>query len=367
MTSKDLKTTKEESDEKIIEIENIKPKDDEFNSQGFQNQNSEDHNVYFSVLGEDIIDEKNNEEASKLDKFLEKKRYPEENINSNEGLKNGEPKYTSESLLKATLVLFFTCIISQLNDKIMLCDTIYDKKNKFHKTKPELYQGKPTISNGKKMLKKKIKEILNYKDKYLLDKIYSTKDFPSTKEETELYNYLEMTVKEAFIKIYNDESNELKSFRIKYDDWNKIFKNEKKNFKGFDLLYNEGLIKYYEKSQNLFKTLVDEGKNLLKECKLKEYQDFKEIVKIILFCPSGKYPKNRNVRNNIHLLKKNVRELLTEGKDTNLMKNKRLIDKIYKIEDLSKNDEVKKLKEFLEMPILEAIKLFYNENDEIFL
>ena len=133
---------------------------------------------------------------------------------------------------------------------------------------------------------------------------------------------------------------------------------KKKKLKGFDLLYDYGLIKYYEMNQNLFKTLVDEGKNLIKQCNLKEKQKFLDIDRLLLYCPAGKYPKNRDVRKNTDLLKKTVKELLTEGKDKNLMKDKSLIDKIYKIKDFPNTDELKKLKEFLEMPISEAIIFF---------
>ena len=361
MIREDLKTTKEESDEKMKVIEKIKEKANDTNVQFLQRLSNKGDDDYFNDTDKDIIFKEENEEASKLNKFLEKKRYIDEKENSND-----EPKYKLEAFLKTLLVLFFTCIINEINDKLMICEIIYDKKNTFKKTNPK-YQGNPNILNGKKMLNKKIKEILNYKNKDLIDKIYAKKDFPSTKEEIELYNYLEMTLREAIIKIYNDKPYEFKHFRTKYDDWNIKFKNEKKKLKGFDLLYDYGLIKYYEMNQNLFKTLVDEGKNLIKECNFKENQELLDIDRLLLYCPAGKYPKNRDVRKNADLLKKTVKELLTEGKDKNLMKNKSLIDKIYKVKDFPNTDELKKLKEFLEMPISEAIIIFYNDNDEIYL
>ena len=99
--------------------------------------------------------------------------------------------------------------------------------------------------------------------------------------------------------------------------------------------------------QNLFKTLIDEGKNLIKKCDLKKYEDFKETTdNLILHCPAGKYPKNRDVRNNTDLKRKTVKQLLTEGSDKNLIKNKNLIDKIYNIKDFPETEELKKLKEF---------------------
>ena len=178
------------------------------------------------------------------------------------------------------------------------------------------YQGKPTIFNIKRILKKTVKEAFSDYGKYdniegitrqkdnknLIDEIYQKEDFPSSKDELELKNYLEMDIIDAIKKFYDNDPQELKELRKNYQEWDERFKNEKKKKKGFYLLQNYGLIKYYEMTEHLFKFLVDKGRNLIKECNLEKYDEFGEM-KLLLYSPT-KYPKNRDVRNNTDLLKK---------------------------------------------------------------
>ena len=298
------------------------------------------------------------------------------NTKSNKLKEFKESEYKLERFLKSILSEYLNIIKDDLNKKLKKCKGF--KTKQFIIPNYKLCQGKLDISNGKIILNKKIIDIfvdfgnkgikLKNHNKDLRDEIYAKKDFPSTKEEIELNNYLEMIVKEAFKEIYDDEPYELQYLRIKYKDWNEKIKDETKKKKGFYLLYDYGLIKYYEMNQKLFKTVIDKGKILIQKCNLKQYPDFKETTdRLILFCPAGKYPKNRDVRKNIDLKSKTVRQLITEGNDKNLIKNKNLIDKIYNIKDFPETEELKKIKEFLEMTISEAIKLFYNDNDDIYL
>ena len=111
-----MKTTKEESDEKVKVIEKIKEKANDTNVQFLQILSNKGDVDYFNDTDKDIIFKEENEEASKLNKFLEKKRYIDEKENSNEDLKFVEPKYKLEAFLKALFVLFFTCIINEIND-----------------------------------------------------------------------------------------------------------------------------------------------------------------------------------------------------------------------------------------------------------
>ena len=364
---------------------------------------NEDNND-FSFLDEGSLKE-DDEEASKMNKLLGNKKNFTHDVKQNENFKNDEmqlekedplntksdkskeskePVYKLERFLKAIWSEFLNIIKYNLNKKLEKCKDF--KTKQFIITNYKLYQGNPTILNGKKMLDKKIvdifcdfeiKELNGIKSKKhnidLRDKIYAKKAkklqkyFPLTVEEIELYNYLERSVKDAIKEIYDDKSKELEYLITKYDDWDEKFKNEKKKEKGFKLLDHYGLIKYYEMNQNLFKTLVDEGKNLIKECYLKEYGGIEREERYLLYCPAGKYPKNRDVRKNTELLKKTVKELLTEGEDNNLKKNKTLIDKIYNIKDFPKTEKQQKLKAFLEMTISDFIKNHYNDNDTILL
>ena len=241
------------------------------------------------------------------------------------------------------------------------------------------YQGKPTIFNIKRILKKNVKEAfsdygiydniegitLQKDNKNLIDEIYQKEDFPSSEDELELKNYLEMDICDAIKKFYDNNPQELKELKKNYQEWDERFKNEKKKKKGFYLLQNYGLIKYYEMTEHLFKFLVDKGRNLIKECNLEKYDEFGKMR--LLFYSPTKYPKNRDVRNNSDLLKKRVKELLEGEKDKNLEKNKILIDKLYRIESFPLNQEQRNLKTFLEMNIQEVINKYYNTCDEIIL
>ena len=245
------------------------------NSTSPQKLAKEDNND-FNWLDKDKLNEEN-EEASKLNNLLGKKRNFIENVKQIENFKNDEmqlkkenpldtrsdnPKeikeseYKLESLLKVIWSEFLDIIKDNLNKKLQKCNSF--KTKAFKKSNYKLNQGNPTILNGKKMLKKNIIDIfcdfeikrpndINDKkhNKDLKEAIYSKKDFPSTQEEIELKNYCEMNIIEAIKEIYNDEPFKLQCLREKYKDWDEKFKNEKKKKKGFYLLYEYGLIKYY--------------------------------------------------------------------------------------------------------------------------
>jgi len=347
-------------------------------------------------IDEDICDPNNitfsekDEEANKMDNLLGNKRHLINPSSNNEGIinkSNGniddekeikkKNKYSLEKLLKFILTACFNYILTDLNKIIFKC--YKNKKILLHVTNYKEYQGKPTIFNIKRILKKTVKEAfsdygiydniegitLQKDNKNLIDEIYQKEDFPSSEDELELKNYLEMDICDAIKKFYDNNPQELKELRKYYQKWDECFYNEKKKKKGFYLLQNYGLIKYYEMTEHLFKFLVDKGRKLIKECNLEKYDEFGKMR--LLFYSPTKYPKNRDVRNNSDLLKKRVKELLEGEKDKNLEKNKILIDKLYRIESFPLNQEQRNLKTFLEMNIQEVINKYYNTCDEIIL
>ena len=115
----------------------------------------------------------------------------------------------------------------------------------------------------------------------------------------------------------------------------------------------------------LFKNLVDKGRLLLKECKLKDFQEFNGIK--LLFVSPDKYPKDRDVRNNPNLLQKKVKDVLMDEKYDNLKKNKKIIEIFYFLinEKKTLTKEQSKLKLFLEMSIQEYINNNYRDSDII--
>ena len=218
-------------------------------------------------IDEDMCDPNNitfsekDEEANKMDNLLGNKRYSFNPFFNNEGIlfkdneksngnidktkKKEKNTYSSEKLLKFILTACFNYILTDLNKIIFKC--YKNKKRLLHVTNYKEYQGKPTIFNIKRILKKTVKEAfsdygiydniegitLQKDNKNLIDEIYQKEDFPSSEDELELKNYLEMDIIDAIKKFYDNDPQELKELRKTYQEWDERFKNEKKRKKDF--------------------------------------------------------------------------------------------------------------------------------------
>ena len=311
-----------------------------------------------------------NEEAFRIEDELHQK------TKKRKHKKNEE--YRLEEFLKIILTVCFNYILSETRKKIKKCKKIYNKTILLHVTNCKKYQGNPTKSNIKRIFQKTVKSAfcdfdkncfegitLQRSNKNFIDQIYKREDFPSNEEEIELKQYLEMKIADLIKKFYDDEPDELINLRENYHNWDEIFFNEKKKKKGFYLLQKYGIIQYAEMPDPLFKNLVDKGRLLLKECKLKDFQEFNGIK--LLFVSPDKYPKDRDVRNNPNLLQKKVKDVLMDEKYDNLKKNKKIIEIFYFLinEKKTLTKEQSKLKLFLEMSIQEYINNNYRDSDII--
>ena len=135
------------------------------------------------------------------------------------------PNYRFGHYIKAFKVNFLTYIHINLRNLYEKCNFDNEFENMtFHMPNSKKYQGNEKEKDNKEFMKKQIEEVFQDYDvneiegtsrqknnKYLIEKIYKIKNFPSTPEQKALKDFLEMTIEKA-IEIYYD-SFEFQQFR----------------------------------------------------------------------------------------------------------------------------------------------------------
>ena len=235
-----------------------------FNDQEYKSvfNDEEEYESMFSILDylnvlEDLYDNCHNESETKLGKKISREKQNKEKIF--EIKKERRLIYRNDYYLKKFKTHFLEYLLKVSNNKLNTCKNQFNleiklENIKFRKPNHILYQENTKEKDNKEFIKKNLKDILvDYNKKIsegtsgqrdnekLINAIYNNNNFPCTKEQKDLKNYLEMKIEKSLDNYYDsDEFQIFKNRRdIKYYD--KMFYNERE--RKFSLLEKGGFNK----------------------------------------------------------------------------------------------------------------------------
>lgn len=156
--------------------------------------------------------------------------------------------YRYDYFIKKFKTEFLNYLLKELNIKLNACKKQFNfdvkfENIKFHKPNHKIYQENAKEKDNKKFIKKSLKDILidynksniegtsRQRDNEELINIIYNNNFPSTEEQKDLKNFLEMLIENSIEKFYDSDKFQIFKNRrdIKYYD-KMFFKERKRNF-----------------------------------------------------------------------------------------------------------------------------------------